>query len=127
MRICCNFCEKVRKPNAFNDLEVQNGRTEGCFRFRVNSKQSNFGSQLLESVPAMAYDCEVDQEKMLQYIHFNRHSNTLLIEHNRKLTRELEARVETLEANSHSSSGCLIQKRHLIQFFPTFPISQTRI
>jgi len=55
---------------------------------------------LLESVLAMAYDCEdaIDWKEMLQYIHFNRHSNTLLIE-------ELKARVETLEANVDSSSS----------------------
>ena len=56
------------------------------------------GFSILESVPAMAYDCEaaVDWKKMLQYIHFNRHSNTLLIEHNMKLIRELKASVQEI-------------------------------
>ena len=32
---------------------------------------------------------KVDQEKLLQYIHFNRHYNTLLVQHNTKLIKEL--------------------------------------
>merc|ERR1712012_951029 len=35
---------------------------------------------------AMAYGCKVNQEQLLQYIHFNRHHNTLLVQHNTKLT-----------------------------------------
>ena len=33
---------------------------------------------------------QVAQEKLLQYIHFNRHYNTLLIEHNTKLIDQLK-------------------------------------
>jgi len=42
---------------------------------------------------AMAYKCEVSQEKLLQYIHFNRQYNTLLIEHNTKLIDQLRTEV----------------------------------
>jgi len=38
---------------------------------------------------AMAYNCSVSQEKLLQYIHHNRHSNTLLVQHNTKLINKL--------------------------------------
>jgi len=38
---------------------------------------------------AMAYGCKVSQSQLLQYIHFNRHHNTLLVQHNTKLTSEL--------------------------------------
>jgi len=44
---------------------------------------------------AMAYKCEVSQEKLLQYIHFNRHYNTLLIQHNTKLINQLGTDMET--------------------------------
>merc|ERR1712192_305589 len=44
----------------------------------------------------MAYKCEVSQEKLLQYIHFNRHYNTLLIQHNTKLINQLRAEMETV-------------------------------
>ena len=30
----------------------------------------------------MAYGCELTQEQMVQYIHFNRLHNTMLIKHN---------------------------------------------
>merc|ERR1712012_1429212 len=33
---------------------------------------------------SMAYKCPVSQEKLLQYIHHNRRSNTLLVQHNNK-------------------------------------------
>ena len=36
---------------------------------------------------------QVSQEKLLQYIHFNRHYNTLLVRHNTKLIEDL--RTET--------------------------------
>jgi len=43
---------------------------------------------------AMAYNCSVSQEKLLQYIHFNRHYNTLLIQHNTKLINQLRTNLE---------------------------------
>jgi len=46
---------------------------------------------------ALTYNCEVAQEKLLQYIHFNRHSNTLLIEHNAKLINELKTKTNQVK------------------------------
>ena len=37
---------------------------------------------------SLAYKCEVSQESLLKYIHFNRHHNTLLIEHTVKMVKE---------------------------------------
>merc|ERR1712150_171301 len=37
---------------------------------------------------SLAYQCNVSQESLLKYIHFNRHHNTLLIEHNAKMVKE---------------------------------------
>ena len=38
---------------------------------------------------------QVSQEKLLQYIHFNRQYNTLLIDHNTKLIEQLRTEMET--------------------------------
>ena len=45
---------------------------------------------------AMAYGCHVSQEQLLQY---NRHHNTMLIEHNVKLTNELKTEMENFWAD----------------------------
>ena len=37
---------------------------------------------------SLAYECEVSQKSLLKYIHFNRHHNTMLIEHNAKMVKE---------------------------------------
>ena len=37
---------------------------------------------------SLAYQCNVSQESLLKYIHFNRHHNTLLIEHTVKMVKE---------------------------------------
>ena len=48
---------------------------------------------------AMAYGCHVSQEQLLQYIRYNRHHNTMLIEHNVKLTNELKTGMENFWAD----------------------------
>ena len=40
---------------------------------------------------------QVSQEKLLQYIHFNRQYNTLLIEHNTKLINQLRMEMDTVK------------------------------
>ena len=37
---------------------------------------------------SLAYECEVSQKSLLKYIHFNRHHNTMLIEHTVKMVKE---------------------------------------
>ena len=39
---------------------------------------------------------QVTQEMLLQYVHFNRHYNTLLIQHNRELIDQLKTAVDSL-------------------------------
>ena len=46
---------------------------------------------------------QVSQEKLLQYIHFNRQYNTLLIEHNTKLIEQLRTEMETVKATEPST------------------------
>ena len=51
---------------------------------------------------------QVSQEKLLQYIHFNRHHNTILIEHNTKLINQLRTEMETVKAiQGQSKKICL--------------------
>ena len=40
---------------------------------------------------------QVGQEKLIRYIHFNRHYNTLLIEHNTKLIKQLRTEMENFK------------------------------
>ena len=46
---------------------------------------------------------QVSQEKLLQYIHFNRQYNSLLIEHNTKLIEQLRTEMETVKATEPST------------------------
>ena len=55
---------------------------------------------------AMAYGCQVSQEQVLQYIHYNRHHNTMLIERNMKLlTNEFQTEIDTMKAFLGVPSG----------------------
>ena len=58
------------------------------------SVRRTFGNVFL---PFYKYAAQVAQEKLLQYIHFNRHSNTLLIEHNAKLINELKTKTNQVK------------------------------
>ena len=46
---------------------------------------------------------QVSQEKLLQYIHFNRQYNTLLIEHNTKLINQLRMEMDTVKPTKPST------------------------
>ena len=46
---------------------------------------------------------QVSQEKLLQYIHFNRQYNTLLIEHNTKLINQLRMEMDTVKPTQPST------------------------
>ena len=55
---------------------------------------------------------QVTQEMLLQYVHFNRHYNTLLIQHNRELIDQLKTAVDSLlpggEFVTVSTAGALV-------------------
>ena len=52
---------------------------------------------------------QVSQEKLLQYIHFNRHHNTILIEHNTKLINQLRTEMEAVKAIQGQSTKTYYQ------------------
>ena len=59
----------------------------------------------------MVYGCDMSKQLLVQYIHFNRHHNTMLMKHNdAALTRkidELKTEMETLKANQKSETETL--------------------
>ena len=57
----------------------------------------------------MAYGCELTQEQMVQYIHFNRLHNTMLIKHK---INELGTEMETQIANQIEEIKTEIEKHH---------------
>ena len=59
----------------------------------------------------MVYGCDMSQELLVQYIHFNRHHNTMLMKHNdvaiTKKIDELKTEIETLKMNQKSETEIL--------------------
>ena len=74
--------------------------------YPLASKIGNYGFQLIFLlIPGSHFfkgsvylPHQVSQEKLLQYIHFNRHHNTILIEHNTKLINQLRTEMEAVKA-----------------------------
>ena len=57
----------------------------------------------------MVYGCDMSKQLLVQYIHFNRHHNTMLMKHNdaalTKKIDELKTEIETLKANQKSETS----------------------
>ena len=59
---------------------------------------------------------QVSQGQLLQYIHFNRHHNTLLVQHNTKLTSELRTdNALLIQENTRIIDQLRVENTHLIQ------------
>ena len=56
----------------------------------------------------------MSQEKLLQYIHHNRRSNTLLVQHNNKLIDKLRTEVDNIKAETSPLRQVIAKNSYLI-------------
>ena len=56
----------------------------------------------------------MSQEKLLQYIHHNRLSNTLLVQHNNKQIDQLRTEIDNIKAETSPLRQLIAENTHLI-------------